>query len=326
MNMYSDAGTNYIRGYKGSTTRWRMGIGNADAESTGNAGSNWDLTRFNDAGTLIDTPFNINRSTGVMTAGRGAVIGGMAAATRYASFANTGALLLRYDDNASTIPLTLSNLGVNAASVGIIVDFKLSAADVVATRFFCASTEDFSVAANESAQFLIQTRQDGALATRLAIAGGAIACSSPLQANNGLAVTGAATVSTTLGVTGLITATGGISVDADLNIKRGALALTAGNGLNSNLASPGKGFVTVTGATGAYSIGGILGGTDGDVLIIFNQYNQTMTIVNEDASSTAANRIRTLTGANMVMRANLPSSIVLMYEANISRWIVVAFN
>src|SRR5574340_21938 len=47
-------------------TRWRFG-GTSDAETGGNAGTNWVLTSFNDAGAYLNTPVSVNRATGVAT-------------------------------------------------------------------------------------------------------------------------------------------------------------------------------------------------------------------------------------------------------------------
>ena len=46
--------------------RWRIGK-NPDSESGSNAGSNLSISRYSDAGSLIDTPVSITRSTGLVT-------------------------------------------------------------------------------------------------------------------------------------------------------------------------------------------------------------------------------------------------------------------
>lgn len=102
------------------------------------------------------------------------------------------------------------------------------------------------------------------------------------------------------------------------------LSLT--NGLNSNIALPTTKRVLISGPTGAFSIGGFVGGVDGMRLYIFNPLSQTMTIVNEDASSTAANRITTLIGANIVMRTSAPSFVTLSYDGASGRFIIENFN
>ncbi len=47
--------------------RWALNLDNV-AESGSNAGADFQIQRYNDAGTVIDTPFTITRSTGVSTA------------------------------------------------------------------------------------------------------------------------------------------------------------------------------------------------------------------------------------------------------------------
>jgi len=98
------------------------------------------------------------------------------------------------------------------------------------------------------------------------------------------------------------------------------------NGLNSNINIGTVGFVRQGGATGAFSLGGFTGGVDGRVLYWFNNTAQTMTIVNEDASSTAANRVATLTGGNVVLRATAQSFAMFIYSGSDSRWILVSTN
>jgi hypothetical protein len=59
--------SNGIYGRVGTSNRWNLLLGNADTESTGNAGSNVNLGRFSDAGSYIDSPFSVNRATGLVT-------------------------------------------------------------------------------------------------------------------------------------------------------------------------------------------------------------------------------------------------------------------
>jgi len=66
INKTQDAGC-MITGSKNNLARWRLVPGDGAAESTGNAGSNFSITRFDDAGNSIDVPFVINRATGVTT-------------------------------------------------------------------------------------------------------------------------------------------------------------------------------------------------------------------------------------------------------------------
>ena len=102
--------------------------------------------------------------------------------------------------------------------------------------------------------------------------------------------------------------------------------ITLANGDNNDIPLPankGTSFMRVGGPTSSFSIGGIVALGDGQDLVIFNPLSQTMTIKNEDTSSTAAHRITTLTGADIVKTAASPSSAHLKYDAGSSRWIVI---
>lgn len=99
--------------------------------------------------------------------------------------------------------------------------------------------------------------------------------------------------------------------------------LTLVNGLNSNITAPTRSFMRVTGPTGAFSLGGFAPPSGMAVLIrVYNPLSLTMTIVNEDGSSSATNRIKTLTGGNVVLRATQPSSVTLVYDTTDLRWIL----
>lgn len=56
----------YIHMRTATVSRWIFGTDTA-AESGSNAGSNFFINRYNDAGTYVDTPLQINRATGNMT-------------------------------------------------------------------------------------------------------------------------------------------------------------------------------------------------------------------------------------------------------------------
>lgn len=76
------AAANNYRFYTFQTSgvlRWADGADNS-TESGANAGSNFVLNRYTDAGTFIDTPFSLNRSTGLLTVADGIAISGAATA------------------------------------------------------------------------------------------------------------------------------------------------------------------------------------------------------------------------------------------------------
>jgi hypothetical protein len=93
------------------------------------------------------------------------------------------------------------------------------------------------------------------------------------------------------------------------------------NGLNSDLPAPTTSLMRVSGPTGAFSIGGLATVTseNGKRIAIINSTSQAMTIVHEDASSTAAYRISTPTGANVVYPA-ASGTIELVYDSMTARW------
>jgi|SRR5579859_5179649 len=104
--------------------------------------------------------------------------------------------------------------------------------------------------------------------------------------------------------------------------------LTLANGLNSNIAIANARVLRITGPTGAFSVGGlVLPSTyDGRMITLRNTTAQTMTIVNQDASSSAANRILTLTGGNVVLRATAQSAASFYYDPTDANWILVNSN
>ena len=117
-----------------------------------------------------------------------------------------------------------------------------------------------------------------------------------------------------LSVTGNIAATGFISSKVT--------SVSVVNGLNSNIAVTSS-YVRLTGPTLAFSVGGFTNPADGNEITIYNTTSNAMTIVNEDASSTAANRIKTLTGSDVVLAART-SVTTFVYDATDTRWVLAS--
>jgi len=124
--------------------------------------------------------------------------------------------------------------------------------------------------------------------------------------------------------------------DASGNFSAGTIALegaiqntsqwlTISNGLNSDIAIV-SGNVTLNGQTSDASIGGFSfnSGTqaDGQLLFVTRHVDLLTTIVNEDASSTAANRILTLAGANVALGLS-KSMMVFVYSSYLQRWLLL---
>ena len=97
-------------------------------------------------------------------------------------------------------------------------------------------------------------------------------------------------------------------------------SLTLANGANTDVVVPTGTFVAITGPTGAFSVNGFVAPNSGRLLILYNATSQNMTITN-DATSTAANRIYTLTGADVALTGT--SLAAFAYSAVSSRWILL---
>lgn len=109
---------------------------------------------------------------------------------------------------------------------------------------------------------------------------------------------------------------------ASLQVARTDLSLA--NGANNDVAIGTAGLVKIVGPTGAFSISGFSGGADGRILRVFNSVAQQMTITNE-AGSSGPNRIRTLTGADVVLRSGT-SFATFVYESTTARWLLTSAN
>ena len=67
LNKSADGSASYINGLRNSNLRWGLKLGDAASESGSNAGSNFSIEAYNDAGAYSHTPFSINRASGVCT-------------------------------------------------------------------------------------------------------------------------------------------------------------------------------------------------------------------------------------------------------------------
>ncbi len=106
----------------------------------------------------------------------------------------------------------------------------------------------------------------------------------------------------------------------------GVEAIGLSNGLNSDVDIGQSTYLHITGPSTGFSIGGMLTPIgDGEHVTLYNSTTQQMTVTNESTPSTAANRIKTLTGANVVLRAGT-SAASFIYDATDTRWILVSSN
>lgn len=105
----------------------------------------------------------------------------------------------------------------------------------------------------------------------------------------------------------------------------GVFAIVMANGNNFATVLPLDGQIFgISGPTAAFNLNGMLNGFDGRRVTIINTSGQAMTILNEDASSAAATRIRTPVGASYLI--NNQASLDLVYlgvSGGFNRWFVI---
>jgi hypothetical protein len=102
--------------------------------------------------------------------------------------------------------------------------------------------------------------------------------------------------------------------------------LAVSNGTNNNIALGNESFAHLTGPSAAFTITGIANGTDGKHLTLLNTTAQNMTISNNNALSTAGNRIITNTGADVTLKGNSSTMADLIYDATNSQWVLGSTN
>jgi hypothetical protein len=107
-------------------------------------------------------------------------------------------------------------------------------------------------------------------------------------------------------------------LDNEVRLFKSDLPLS--NGANANVELPSVArYLRITGPSGAFSISGFADGYEGKRLVLYNDTAQTLTLTN-DATSTAANRILTLTGADVAI--NGPGLAFFIYSVDELRWLL----
>lgn len=108
----------------------------------------------------------------------------------------------------------------------------------------------------------------------------------------------------------------------------GQVTFTVGSGTvvggnNNNLSVPANcSVVRITAPTSNFSITGIQGGVDGRMIVLYNLTTFNMSLSNENNSSTAENRIRTMT--SNTIGTSSEGSVTLIYDGISQRWIVIS--
>ncbi|CAM6004859.1 unnamed protein product [Sphagnum balticum] len=97
-------------------------------------------------------------------------------------------------------------------------------------------------------------------------------------------------------------------------------ATTTGSSATLQTGDIVDGVVRLTNAS-LSSVSGIPAGASGQQIIIENQTGATITIKDNDSGASAANRIRTGTGASVTMATN--SSFTFVYDSTVSLWMLI---
>jgi hypothetical protein len=129
---------------------------------------------------------------------------------------------------------------------------------------------------------------------------------------------------TPLGAFGSVTSPN-TSIDTNGALSIRPAAVTLANGANQNIDIASSSVVRTAGPTGVFSLGGFANPFDGRWLLVYNNVAFAMTITNEAAGSTATNRIKTLTGADVTLRAGT-SAATFYYDGTVARWILMSTN
>jgi hypothetical protein len=122
---------------------------------------------------------------------------------------------------------------------------------------------------------------------------------------------------------GVNTTTPQTQIDISGDLATRYSSYTAVNGANNDISVAATSFIRLIGPTAAFSITGIAGGVDGKLLTIDNSTSQTMTISSENTSSSAGDRVWTLSNTGDIVIYG-KGMVDLIYSAADSRWIVIS--
>ena len=102
-------------------------------------------------------------------------------------------------------------------------------------------------------------------------------------------------------------------------------SLTLATGANQNIV-PTSSFVAISGPLNVFSIGGIAGGTTGQMMTFWNLTNFTMTVNYNDAGSSVGNRINTSTTSNVACGGTFFSWFTVQWSAIQNGWVLLGHS
>ena len=100
----------------------------------------------------------------------------------------------------------------------------------------------------------------------------------------------------------------------------GQLPVTLASGANHDVYTAGTTSIVISGPTADFSIGGILAAVPGIVISVVNATQYTMSFLNNDVSSIAANRILTESGGTVFCPPGGHSTAELSYDGTVHAW------
>lgn len=318
----------------GGLDRFQIRV-NSTAEGGSNAGSDFELRRYTDAGTLVDVAFGINRSTGVVTITDGLTLpvaltvanGGTGASTAAAARTNLGVAIGSNVEAWSTYLDCLSNLppatgllrfgSVGACSAGITVSVAEGGTGS-GTAGGARTNLGLAIGSNVQAWSTYLDCLSGLPpATGIIKFGSVGACSA-----------GAATFADlggTLGsaqfgpLTGDVT-TSGYTATVDRISGFGSITPPTITASVNDYAPSGFSSATVLrlSANSLWSVTGLAGGAAGRVVSITNVGSTAFVLTSQDTGSSAANRFALPFAADV----RPGQSVALEYDGTLSRWIL----
>lgn len=117
-----------------------------------------------------------------------------------------------------------------------------------------------------------------------------------------------------------------VDVQGSLALRRAWLTLANGTNNDVDLAGTypfiSSSYYEVTGPTADFTTTSFAGGTDGRVIILHNNTVYNWTISNAAGTGTAANRVLTGSGSDLVLATKATATIV--YSTNEARWVVLS--
>lgn len=233
---------------------------------------------------------------------------------------NTGKILLgaSYIDAADMSIIPGGNVGINTSSPGTLFDVR------GINNWDTNATEGDVRIGDPTYRFKIGVATGGAGAgdVRLTAHGGTNRIFLGSATNQLLLTVDG--LNNRLGIKNTILPNSVLDVNGDLALKEGpALALPNSATPAATLTAGSEySHYRVTGPTLPFSLQTISGGNDGQVLTLINATGQIMSIANNNV----ANGILTGTGGNLTGITTGNSTVTLVYNATLARWIVTSFT